>query len=110
MSDQEDAAADGEAAVEAAGENEGEGTSSNGGHDEADGEGAAEAGAGAEAAGEEPGTVPQVELGLHELSVAVTGQQDDDLGDVSDTARDLMAFLVDRAEELSDEPDQYGLS
>jgi len=54
-------------------------------------------------------TTPHVELQLYQLSVGVTGQSDDDLDDVSATAKELMDYLVDTAESLEDDPDDRGL-
>ena len=58
----------------------------------------------------EDGTVPRVDLALRELSVSVTGRSDDDLETVEESARSLMTFLVEEADELEDEHDEYGLS
>ncbi|AUV81914.1 hypothetical protein C2R22_09845 [Salinigranum rubrum] len=55
-------------------------------------------------------TVPTVELDLYDLSVRVSGQSTDDLDAVGDAARDMMDYLVDRAKELEDSPDDRGLS
>lgn len=54
-------------------------------------------------------TVPHVELALYQLSVKVSGQATDDLDDVSETARDLMEYLVDVSQRLEDRPDGRGL-
>ncbi len=55
-------------------------------------------------------TVPTVELDLYDISVRVSGQSTDDLDTVGDTAREMMDYLVDRAKELEDAPDDRGLS
>ena len=55
-------------------------------------------------------TVPHVELGLYELSVRVSGQSDDELEDVEESATRLMEFLIDQAKQLEDQPDTRGLS
>jgi hypothetical protein len=55
-------------------------------------------------------TVPNVELGLYQLSVRVSGRSDDDLKTVEDSAKRLMDYLIDRAEELEERPDDRGLS
>ncbi|WP_188423689.1 hypothetical protein [Haloferax sulfurifontis] len=55
-------------------------------------------------------TVPHVELDLYELSVRVSGQSSDELGDVEASATRLMDYLVDHAKELEDQPDSRGLS
>jgi len=62
-----------------------------------------------DAAGED-GTVPRVELAMRELSVSVTGQSDDDLESVEESARSLMTFLVEESGHLEDDHDEYGLS
>ena len=54
-------------------------------------------------------TTPHVELQLYQLSVGVSGQSTDGLDDVSATARELMDYLIDRANELEEEPDNRGL-
>ncbi|MFB6281090.1 MAG: hypothetical protein ABEH40_03630 [Haloferacaceae archaeon] len=64
--------------------------------------------------GDRPGdggtdTVPTVDLDLYQLSVSVSGQAEDDLGDVEATARKLMEYLVDQAERLEERPDERGL-
>ena len=55
-------------------------------------------------------TVPRVDLALRDLSVSVTGRSEDDLETVEKSARDLMAYLVEEADELEDDHDEYGLS
>jgi hypothetical protein len=55
-------------------------------------------------------TVPNVELGLYQLSVRVSGRSDDDLKTVEDSAKRLMDYLIDRAAELEERPDDRGLS
>ena len=55
-------------------------------------------------------TVPNVELGLYQLSVRVSGRSDDDLQTVEDSAKRLMDYLIDRAGELEERPDDRGLS
>ncbi|ADQ67177.1 hypothetical protein GL213_08015 [Halogeometricum borinquense] len=55
-------------------------------------------------------TVPNVELGLYQLSVRVSGRSEDDLQSVEDSAKRLMDYLIDRAEELEERPDDRGLS
>ncbi|WP_435125936.1 hypothetical protein [Halobaculum sp. D14] len=54
-------------------------------------------------------TVPEVELGLYQVSVRVKGDADDDLESVEETATRLVDHLVDRAEALEEEPDKRGL-
>ncbi|WP_435064950.1 hypothetical protein [Halobaculum sp. EA56] len=54
-------------------------------------------------------TVPEVELGLYQVSVRVKGQADDDLGEVEEAATRLIDHLVERASTLEEEPDQRGL-
>lgn len=54
-------------------------------------------------------TVPEVELGLYQVSVRVRGRSDDDLEEVETTAQRLIDHLVDRAETLEDAPDDRGL-
>ena len=75
-----------------------------------DGEGA---GSDAAANGEalDPGreTVPEVELGLYQVSVRVKGRADDDLAAVEETAVRLIDHLVERAETLEEAPDDRGL-
>ncbi|ESP89125.1 hypothetical protein [Candidatus Halobonum tyrrellensis] len=60
---------------------------------------------------EEPGpdTVPEVELGLYQVSVRVKGRADDDLTTVEETAVRLVDHLVERAETLEEAPDDRGL-
>ena len=55
-------------------------------------------------------TVPNVELGLYQLSVRVSGRSEDDLQTVEDSAKRLMDYLIDRAGELEERPDDRGLS
>lgn len=55
-------------------------------------------------------TVPRVELALQDLSVAVTGQSDDDLERIEESALGLMASLVEEADKLEEDHDEYGLS
>ena len=55
-------------------------------------------------------TVPRVDLALRELSVSVTGRSEDDLETVEESARDLMAYLVEETDELENDHDEYGLS
>ncbi|KAB1196173.1 MULTISPECIES: hypothetical protein [Haloferax] len=55
-------------------------------------------------------TVPHVELSLYELSVRVSGQSDDKLEDVEQSATRLMEFLIDQTKQLEDQPDTRGLS
>ena len=55
-------------------------------------------------------TVPNVELGLYQLSVRVSGRSDDDLQTVEESAKRLMDYLIDSAEELEERPDDRGLS
>ncbi|MFB6302487.1 MAG: hypothetical protein ABEH78_06470 [Haloferacaceae archaeon] len=54
-------------------------------------------------------TVPTVDLDLYQLSVSVSGQAEDELTDVEETARRLMEYLVDQAERLEERPDERGL-
>ncbi|UIO98941.1 hypothetical protein Hbl1158_10380 [Halobaculum sp. CBA1158] len=54
-------------------------------------------------------TVPEVELGLYQVSVRVQGRSDDDLATVEETATELIDHLVERASTLEEEPDQRGL-
>ncbi|ELZ34523.1 hypothetical protein C474_02421 [Halogeometricum pallidum JCM 14848] len=54
-------------------------------------------------------TVPNVELGLYQLSVRVSGRSGDDLQTVEDSAKRLMDYLIDRAGELEERPDDRGL-
>ena len=54
-------------------------------------------------------TVPTVDLDLYQLSVSVTGRSDDELGDVEDTARRLMEYLVGQSAHLEEHPDDRGL-
>lgn len=54
-------------------------------------------------------TVPNVELGLYQLSVRVSGRSEDDLQTVEDSAKRLMDYLIDRAGELEERPDDRGL-
>lgn len=56
-----------------------------------------------------PDTVPEVELGLYQVSVRVKGRADDDLGTVEETAVRLIDHLVERAETLEEAPDDRGL-
>ena len=56
-----------------------------------------------------PGPVPEVELGLYQVSVRVKGGPDDDLGTVEETAVRLIDHLVERAETLEEAPDDRGL-
>jgi hypothetical protein len=83
----------------------------------ADGEATADGG---EAAEDEPSgeageadadrdTVPEVKLTLYQLSVGVTGQATDDLEDVEASATRLMDYLVEKAGDLEDHPDDRGL-
>jgi hypothetical protein len=55
-------------------------------------------------------TVPRVDLSLRNLSVSVTGQSDDDLEAVEQSAMALMRDLVEEAEALEEDHDDYGLS
>jgi hypothetical protein len=57
----------------------------------------------------DPDTVPEVKLTLYQLSVGVTGQATDDLEDVEDSATRLMDYLVEKAGDLEDHPDDRGL-
>lgn len=59
---------------------------------------------------ETDGTVPQVDLSLQDLSVSVTGQSDDDLKSVEQSAMALMTYLLEEVEMLEEEHDEYGLS
>lgn len=59
--------------------------------------------------GPRPETVPEVELGLYQVSVRVKGRADDDLGEVEETAVRLIDHLVERAETLEESPDDRGL-
>lgn len=54
-------------------------------------------------------TVPEVTLTLYQLSVGVTGQTADDLEDVEASATRLMDYLVEKAGDLEDHPDDRGL-
>ena len=54
-------------------------------------------------------TVPEVELGLYQASVRVQGRADDDLDTVTDSARELIDYLIEKAETLEDQPDGRGL-
>jgi len=54
-------------------------------------------------------TVPEVELGLYQVTVRVSGQADDDLAEVEETATRLVDHLVERASTLEEEPDERGL-
>jgi hypothetical protein len=54
-------------------------------------------------------SVPAVELSLYQLSVSVSGQAEDDLRDVEESAIRLVDYLVDRAETLEESPDKRGL-
>jgi hypothetical protein len=54
-------------------------------------------------------TVPEVTLTLYQLSVGVTGQTTDDLEDVEASATRLMDYLVEKAGDLEDHPDDRGL-
>ena len=56
-----------------------------------------------------PDTVPEVELGLYQVSVRVKGRADDDLETVEETAVRLVDHLVERAETLEEAPDDRGL-
>jgi hypothetical protein len=53
-------------------------------------------------------TVPRVEMGLYQLSVAVSGRSDDDLEAVEGAARRLMDYLVERSETLEERPADRG--
>jgi hypothetical protein len=75
-----------------------------GGDESADGSPDAEA-----ADDADPETVPEVKLTLYQLSVAVTGQATDDLEDVEASATRLMDYLVEKAGDLEDHPDDRGL-
>lgn len=55
-------------------------------------------------------TTPRVDLALHGLTVSVTGRSEDELEVVESAARDLMDYLVEKNDELEEEPDEYGLS
>lgn len=55
-------------------------------------------------------TVPQVDLSLRDLSVSVTGRSDDDLETVEQSALALVEHLVEKAKELEEDHDEYGLS
>jgi hypothetical protein len=54
-------------------------------------------------------TVPEVKLTLYQLQVGVTGQTTDDLEDVEASATRLMDYLVEKAGDLEDHPDDRGL-
>ncbi|ESS11028.1 MAG: hypothetical protein A07HR60_02173 [uncultured archaeon A07HR60] len=54
-------------------------------------------------------TVPSVELELFQISVSVTGQAEDDLPAVEESAVRLLDEVVERAEQLQDGPDGRGL-
>jgi hypothetical protein len=54
-------------------------------------------------------TAPEVKLNLYQLSVGVTGQTTDDLEDVEASATRLMDYLVEKAGDLEDHPDDRGL-
>ncbi len=54
-------------------------------------------------------TVPSVELELFQITVSVTGQADDDLPAVEESAVRLLDEVVERAEQLQDGPDGRGL-
>lgn len=55
-------------------------------------------------------TVPQVDLTLRDLAVSVTGRSDDDLETVEQSALSMMEQLVQKAESLEDDRDDYGLT
>lgn len=55
-------------------------------------------------------TTPRVDLALHGITVSVTGRSEDELDTVEESARNLMEYLVEKNEELEDDPDEYGLS
>jgi len=55
-------------------------------------------------------TVPKVDLSLQELSVSVAGRSDGDLGAVEESALTLTEALVETAETLEEDRDEYGLS
>lgn len=57
----------------------------------------------------EDDTVPRVELELYQASVRVSGRSTDDLHTVQGAARELMDYLIDRARDLEDSPDDRGL-
>lgn len=54
-------------------------------------------------------TVSSVELELYQITVSVTGQAEDDLPAVEESAVRLLDEVVDRAEQLQDGPDGRGL-
>ncbi|WP_435118368.1 hypothetical protein [Halolamina sp. C58] len=81
----------------------------NGGDESSDASGGEPRRRSADASGED-GTVPRVDLGLRELSVSVTGQSDDDLETVAESAQELMGYLVAEADGLEEDHDEYGLS
>ena len=54
-------------------------------------------------------TVPAVDLDLYQLSVSVSGQDEDELEDVEAVARRMMEYLVDQSERLEERPDERGL-
>lgn len=99
----ESEAADGE---EASADEEGSATASDGGSATDGGDAEAEADD-AETASDD--TVPQIDLGLYQITVSVTGTADDGLEDVEDTAERLLDRLVERAQDLEDAPDDRGL-
>lgn len=55
-------------------------------------------------------TTPRVDLALHGITVSVTGRSEDELDTVEESARHLMDYLVEKNDELEDDPDEYGLS
>lgn len=54
-------------------------------------------------------TVPTVDLDLYQLSVSVSGQAEDELDEVEETARRLMEYLVDQSARLEERPENRGL-
>lgn len=57
-----------------------------------------------------PEPSPRVDLALHGVTVSVMGGSDDELDAIEESARRLMDYLVEKNEELEDDPDEYGLS
>lgn len=55
-------------------------------------------------------TTPRIDLALHGITVSVTGRSEDELDAVEESARGLMDYLVEKNEQLEDDPDEYGLS
>jgi hypothetical protein len=107
--------ADSEETVDPEGEtSDADGSEGEGENETAERSAAAEADGGDAADGElsngSDDTVPNVELGLYQLSVRVSGRSEDDLQTVEDSAKRLMDYLIDRAGELEERPDDRGLS